>query len=335
MRYDLRHGDCLELMKDIPNGSVDMILCDLPYGTTACKWDVVIPFEPLWEQYERIIKDNGVIALTASQPFTSVLVMSNLRMFKYELIWDKKKGTAPGVAKYRPMPAHESVLIFGKAKTTYNPQMVEGKPYNDIRNNERRRNQDDGHKLGYTGIIEIKNDGFRYPLSVIEHPHTQIPNSLHPTQKPVGLMEWLIKSYTNEGDTVLDNCMGSASTGEACINTGRFFIGIEKDENYYEVAHKRLSELLTKEAKGSVGKKNINTNGLLFNEDNQQVLHKAHVMRWVDIEIQKPEYMQCCLITNQWGSVTEAQYTGESNIFSVGEDEYRATAWMELPPPFA
>lgn len=234
------HGDCLELMKNIPDDSIDMILCDLPYGTTACKWDVIIPFDKLWEQYERIIKPNGAIVLTAAQPFTSAIIMSNIKFFKYELIWDKKKGTAPGVSKYRPMPSHESVLIFSKNKTTYNPQMSYGKPYNDVRNNEKKRNQDDGHKHGYKGIIKIENKGTRYPLSVIEQPHTQIPNSLHPTQKPVALFEYLIKTYTNEGDIVVDNTAGSGTTAIACVNTNRNYILMEKEQKYFDIINERI-----------------------------------------------------------------------------------------------
>jgi site-specific DNA-methyltransferase (adenine-specific) len=237
---NISEGDCLELMKDIPSGSVDMILCDLPYGTTSCKWDAIIPFEPLWGHYERVIKINGVIVLTASQPFTSVLVSSNIKFFKYELIWDKKHGKAPGVAKYRPMPSHESILIFGKGTNTYNPQWGEGKPYVDKRSKVATRNQDDGHKFGYNGVFESISDGRRHPLSVIEVPTYSEKGSLHPTQKPVPLMEYLIKTYTNDGETVLDNCMGSGTTGIACLNTNRNFIGIEKDPKYFQVAKSRI-----------------------------------------------------------------------------------------------
>jgi len=240
-RSTFYHGDCLVEMDKIADKSVDMILCDLPYGTTVCKWDSVIPFEPLWKQYKRIIKDNGAIILTATQPFTSTLILSNLPMFKYELIWDKKNGKAPGVAKYRPMPSHEAILIFGKGTNTYNPQWGKGKPYVDKRSKAATRNQDDGHKLGYNGIYEIVNDGIRHPLSIIEVPTYSEKGSLHPTAKPIPLMEYLIKTYTNECDTVLDNCMGSGTTGVACKKTGRHFIGIEKDEKYFEIAVNRVS----------------------------------------------------------------------------------------------
>ena len=239
MKIDLWHGDCLELMKNIPNGSVDMVLCDLPYGTTACKWDTVIPFEPLWEQYKRVIKPNGAIVLFGSQPFTSALIMSNPKMFKYSLVWDKKHGKAPGVAKYRPMPSHEDLIVFGKGTNTYNPQMGEGKPYTDIReSNTRKQNE---HKFGYGKGFEIVNEGTRYPLSVLEF-KTAPFRGQHPTQKPVALCEYLIKTYTDEGETVLDNTMGSGTTGVACKNLNRNFIGIELDKDYFNVANQRIND---------------------------------------------------------------------------------------------
>lgn len=241
MRTNLRQGDCLELMKDIPDKSIDMILCDLPYGTTACKWDTIIPFEPLWEQYKRIIKDNGAIVLTASQPFTSKLVMSNLKMFKYEMVWDKEHGKAPGVAKYRPMPCHENIVVFGKGKTTYNPQMLEGKPYTDIRSSNNRKQNE--HQFGYGKGFSIINTGTRYPLSIYRCKTAPFEGQ-HPTQKPVALFEYLIKTYTNEGDLVLDNCMGSGTAGVACKNLSRNFIGMELDPDYFEIAKKRIEEAL-------------------------------------------------------------------------------------------
>ena len=233
-------GDCLEVMKDIPDKSIDMILCDLPYGTTACKWDTIIPFEPLWEQYKRIIKDNGAIVLTASQPFTSILVMSNLKMFKYELVWNKKHGKAPGVAKYRPMPSHENILVFGNSGNIYNPQMIKGKPYIDIRSHNLRKSNE--HKFGYGKGFAIKNIGTRYPLSILEFPTYPMENQ-HPTQKPVALFEYLIKTYTNEGDLVLDNCAGSGTTGVACKNLKRNYILIEKEEKYCEIARRRVNAI--------------------------------------------------------------------------------------------
>jgi site-specific DNA-methyltransferase (adenine-specific) len=232
-------GDCLEVMRDIADKSIDMILCDLPYGTTACKWDTVIPFEPLWEQYKRIIKDNGAIVLTASQPFTSALVMSNIKMFKYELIWNKKHGKAPGVAKYRPMPSHENIIVFGNAKNTYNPQMAIGQPYTDIRSSNKRKSNE--HKFGYGKGFSIKNKGTRYPLSILDFLTAPFEGQ-HPTQKPVALFEYLVKTYTNEGDVVLDNCIGSGTTAIACLNTGRNYIGIEQDEQYYKLAQERIQQ---------------------------------------------------------------------------------------------
>ena len=234
----LMQGDCLERMKDIPDGSIDAIITDPPYGTTACKWDSVIPFEPLWAQLKRVIKPNGAIVLFGSQPFTSALIMSNIKMFKYELVWDKEHGKAPGVAKYRPMPCHENILCFGCGKVTYNPQMTEGTPYTDIRTSNKRKQNE--HRFGYGKGFSIVNEGTRYPLSI--HRCKTAPfKGQHPTQKPATLMEYLIKTYTNEGETVLDFTMGSGSTGVACINTNRNFIGIELDEGYFKIAQDRIS----------------------------------------------------------------------------------------------
>jgi len=218
-----------------------MILADLPYGTTACKWDTIIPFEPLWEQYERIIKDNGAVVLTASQPFTSALVMSNIKDFKYELIWDKNYGGSPGVAKYRPMPSHESILVFGKSKLVYNPQMRTGKPYKDKRSGERSKINGNEHKFGYKNNFNIINKGTRYPLSVIKIQKFN-QKGQHPTQKPVALFEYLIKTYTDEGDLVLDNCAGSGTTGVACQNLNRNFILIEKEKKYIKIIKQRLRQ---------------------------------------------------------------------------------------------
>lgn len=239
----LIHADCLEAMKYIESKSIDMILCDLPYGTTACKWDVVIPFEPLWEQYKRIIKDRGAIVLFGSEPFKSSLVMSNLKLFRYDWVWEKHKGTNFYQVKRAPMKVHESVLVFSKGLYTYNPQMTEGAPY---------KKRGSHHKLPEDHVMTpCKNIGYsdnldtskRYPTSVqFFSNHNQKANRFHPTQKPVALLEYLIRTYTNEGETVLDNCMGSGSTGVACINTKRNFIGIEKDDKYFEIAKKRIEE---------------------------------------------------------------------------------------------
>ena len=226
-------GDCLELMKDIPDKSIDMILCDLPYGTTARnKWDCVIEYELLWEQYERIIKENGAICLFAQAPFDKTLACSNLTLFRYEWIWVKQQGTGHLNAKKMPMKAHENVLVFYKKLPTYNPQMREGKPYvcKSGRGSTNYREQKS---------VVTENSGFRYPLDVLSF---QSDKGLHPTQKPVALLEYLIKTYTNDGETVLDNCMGSGSTGIACINANRKFIGIELDPTYFEIAKKRLEE---------------------------------------------------------------------------------------------
>jgi len=242
------HGDCLELMKDIPNGSVDMILCDLPYGTTACKWDSVIPFDKLWGQYERIIKPNGMIALTATQPFASLLITSNLKLFKQELIWDKIMPVGHLIAGKRIMSVHENILLFYAKQPTFNRQFTERKQ------EDRRKNiVSNYNKLINTSKTElVKNtpetrfaEGYDNtkvnPKSIISitkrMPHK---DRLHPTQKPTELFEYLIKTYTNEGDTVLDNCMGSGTTAIACLNTNRKFIGIEKDEKYFNVATERV-----------------------------------------------------------------------------------------------
>ena len=228
-------GDCLEVMPNIPDKSIDMILCDLPYGTTACKWDTIIPFEPLWEQYERVTKDNGAIVLTASQPFTTVLINSNIKRFRYSWTWEKEKGTNFLMAKKQPLKVHEDICVFSKKQTVYNPQMTEGKPY--IRSDK----GDSGEVTGRVKKVQTKNNGTRYPRSVIQFKRE---TGLHPTQKPVALFEYLIKTYTNEGDLVLDNCMGSGTTGVACKNLNRNFIGIELDPEYFKIAEKRINENL-------------------------------------------------------------------------------------------
>lgn len=315
-------GDCLELMKDIPDKSIDMILCDLPYGTTACKWDTIIPFELLWEQYKRIIKDNGAIVLTASQPFTSALVMSNPTWFRYEMIWSKNRGTGLFNAKKIPMKSHENILVFyldkaeisGRSKeflelrdyfnnelkesgltssqiklllgndmgghyftkgvqwtlptlsnykklqttgffklewnelkdrfdqisknnlNTYNPQMTVGKPYT-----AKQGKQSSSFGLDTGNVIVTENKGERYPLTVHNF-NSENGRNVHPTQKPVALFEYLIKTYTNEGDLVLDNCAGSGTTGVACKNTGRNYILMEKEQEYIDIINKRLTK---------------------------------------------------------------------------------------------
>ena len=238
---DLRQGDCLELMKDIPDKSIDMILCDLPYGTTACKWDIVIPFEPLWEQYNRIIKDNGAIVLFGNEPFTSMLICSNLKGFKYRWDWNKKIPSGMGYAKYRPMQQTEDIAVFTKngEKTVYNPQMIKREKPIKSGGNSIQAGVYSGFKCMGEGKEYKKTYDYKNPVTLLEFDKIR-RGSLHPTQKPVDLLEYLIKTYTKEGETVLDNCMGSGSTGVACINTNRNFIGIELDENYFNIAKERI-----------------------------------------------------------------------------------------------
>ena len=232
---NLMLGDCLERMKEIPDGSVDMVLADPPYGTTACKWDSVVPLDKMWEQLKRVIKPNGAIVMFGNQPFTSILVTSNLEMFKYQWVWDKVRGSNFATVKIRPFNSHEDVVVFYAKQPTYNPQMVEGKPYTQ--------------KQGYVGeskqtglyrkeVITV-NEGVRYPLSIIKQSKE---SGFHPTQKPVALMEYLIKTYTNEGETVLDFTAGSFTTGVACVNTNRKFIGIEMDKGYFDIGVGRIKE---------------------------------------------------------------------------------------------
>lgn len=234
MEYDyIECGDCLELMRDIPDGSIDMILCDLPYGTTKNKWDSVIPFEPLWEQYNRVIKDNGAIVLFSQMPFTVDLVASNYKDFRYEWIWEKLSASGHLNANRMPMKKHENILVFYKKLPTYNPQFTEGKPY--VATYSTHSSNYGKQKDNITTI----NDGKRYPVDIIKFSNDR---GLHPTQKPVELLEYLIKTYTNEGEVVLDNCMGSGSTCVACVNTNRHYIGFEKEPKYYDIACKRLDE---------------------------------------------------------------------------------------------
>jgi len=233
-------GDCIEVMKQMPNKCMDSIICDLPYGTTACSWDTIIPFEPLWEQYKRIIKDNGVIVLTASQPFTSALVMSNLEMFRYEWIWEKQKASNFMSMKYQPAKYHENIVVFSKCKHIYNPIMWE----TENRDTRKVINNPITNKESHLGkIIRTRSEdtGFRYPKSILKIDKS-INNNLHPTQKPVALMSYLIKTYTNENDLVLDNCCGSGSTLVAAKQLGRNFIGIEISEKYCEIARGRLRQ---------------------------------------------------------------------------------------------
>lgn len=229
-------GDCLEKMKDIPDGSVDMVMCDLPYGTTACKWDSVIPFAPLWAQYKRVCKPNAAIVLTASQPFTSLLVASNTANFRHAWVWNKAKAANFPQVKRHPLKVHEDVLVFGQPQTTYRPQMVKG-----------ALRQKGGYTVAREAAVSAGapakvNDEY-YPKSILDFSIAGNHDAkMHPTQKPVALMEYLIRTYTNPGDTVLDNTMGSGTTGVACVNTGRSFIGIERDEAYFAIAKKRIED---------------------------------------------------------------------------------------------
>lgn len=235
MSVEYKMGDCLDLMKDITDSSIDMILCDLPYGTTQNKWDTVIPLESLWEQYNRVIKDNGAIVLTAQTPFDKVLGASNLKMLKYEWIWKKNIATGHLNAKRMPMKDHENILVFYKKPPTYNPQMVEGTPYKNIR----LPINDNGSNYGDIERTNTVNSGTWYPKTVLSFDREI---GLHPTQKPVELFEYLIKTYTNEGDTVLDNCLGSGTTLVACQNTNRNGIGYEKEPKYEAIIKKRIAE---------------------------------------------------------------------------------------------
>lgn len=254
MSVELMCGDCLELMKDIPDASVDMILCDLPYGTTACKWDKIIPFEPLWEQYNRIIKPNGAICLFGSEPFSSYLRISNIGQYRYDWIWHKNLSGSFVNAKKMPMKYHENISVFYKKLPTYNPQF---QPYSEsvlkrFKDGDmvNRRKECDKPKnvlhggIAFEGVQTVDKRRGKYPESVqyFKSEHTANGKRLHPTQKPVPLLEYLIRTYTNEGEIVLDNCMGSGSTGVACINTNRKFIGMEIDPQYFEIAKKRIEE---------------------------------------------------------------------------------------------
>lgn len=232
---DLHLGDCLNILPTLPDDSIDMVMVDLPYGTTACKWDSIIPLDFLWEQYNRICKKNAAMLFTSAQPFTTTLASSNINNFRYEWIWEKPQGTNPMNAKVMPLKSHENILVFYRSKPTYNPQMWYSTPYSGF--------SSDTSKIGEVyGNQQSKHrdnpEGSRYPKTVLKFKQEK---GLHPTQKPVGLMEYLIKTYTNEGDTVLDNTMGSGTTGVACVNCNRSFVGIEMDKKYYQISEERLN----------------------------------------------------------------------------------------------
>lgn len=236
MMQKLILGDCLEKMREIPDGSVNMVLCDLPYGTTKCSWDIILPFEILWKEYRRIVKPNSAIVLHGSQPFTSLLVTSNIKEFKHEWIWKKSRSGSALTAKYAPVKRHESILVFCKGRVNYYPQMQNGEPYSRRGYSLKTNN----HGLGLKEI-NVTNTGTRFPISVQDFKQNwSKQQQIHPTQKPTELAEWLIKSYSKEGDLILDNCMGSGTTCLAAKNLGRQFIGIEKDEKYYNIAKTRI-----------------------------------------------------------------------------------------------
>lgn len=225
--------DCMEGMKRIPDGSVDCIICDLPYGTTANKWDEIIPLESLWNQYNRIIKKNGAILLFGQRKFSAKLIMSAINIYRYDIVWVKSRAAGFLQANLMPLRSHEQIMVFYKRLPTYNPQFSEGKPYE-------RKNRGIRPNYSPRKSLDTYNNGRRYPKDVVEFQHDK--TSYHPTQKPVALIEYLIKTYSNEGDTILDNCMGSGTTAIACMNTKRNFIGFEKEKKYFDISMERLSE---------------------------------------------------------------------------------------------
>ena len=236
-------GDCLEVMKDIPNNSIDFICCDPPYGTTSIKWDEVIDFNQMWDSYERIIKPKGIICLFGSQPFSAQLICSKINWFRYELVWNKNKCGSPGLAKYRPMKTHENIIIFSKQSGgTYNPQMEKGNPYSRTsKNPEGYVGKKNDHNYGLKPRKSFTNDGTRYPKSILNISRDfSAQQQVHPTQKPVPLIEWLIRTYSNENEVILDNCMGSGSCGVAAVNLNRKFIGIEMNSEYYQISKGRI-----------------------------------------------------------------------------------------------
>ena len=236
-------GDCLEIMPSLPENSIDLVICDPPYGTTSIKWDEVLDFEKMWECYQKVVKPRGVIVLFGSQPFSSQLICSKLDWFRYELVWNKNKCGSPGLAKKRPMKVHENILVFYKETGgTYNPQMEEGEPYaRKSSNPEGYVGRKNDHGYGLKPVKEFTNTGTRYPKSIINISRDfSAQQQVHPTQKPVPLMKWLVSTYSNEGDTVLDNCMGSGPVGVAAKLLNRNFVGIESNEEYFQVAKSRI-----------------------------------------------------------------------------------------------
>ena len=238
---ELYQGNCLELMSDIADNSIDCIICDLPYGTTSCSWDIIIPLDKLWEQYNRIIKDNGVIILFGQEPFSSLVRLSNLKDYKYDIYWEKERLTNINQVKRRVGKTVETISVFYKKQCTYNPQMIkyDGKPRtNKVKNGTLGKLTDTNEKK----VFEYHDTGYRYPTQVWRFKRDCLKSNLHPTQKPLALVEELVKTFTNEGDLVLDNTMGSGTTGVACKHLNRNFIGIEKDEKYFEIAKERIEK---------------------------------------------------------------------------------------------
>ena len=243
---ELYKGDCLEILKQIPDGSVDMILTDPPYGTTACKWDSVIPFEPMWAELKRIIKPNGAIVLFGSEPFSSALRMSNIKQYKYDWVWEKEQGVNPLLSKKQPMNNIEYIHVFYAKQVNYNPQFEKGQPYSITRDKTDRICEVNGHNFTQT---TTNNDGYRYPKRVLKFNRQ---TGLHPTQKPIALLEYLIKTYTHENETVLDFTAGSMSTAIACINTNRKGIMIEKDAHYFKVGSDRVAQALRERGNNNI-----------------------------------------------------------------------------------
>ena len=246
MKIDLRYGDCLDVMQEIPNNSIDCIICDLPYGTTACTWDVIIPFDKLWAEYKRITKPNTAIILFGQEPFSSLLRVSNLSDYRYDIYWEKERLTNINQVKRRVGKTVETISVFYKKQCTYNPQMIKytGKPRkNKVKNGKLGKLSDCNEKP----VFEYRDNGLRYPTQVWKFKRDCLTSNLHPTQKPLALIEELVKTYSNEGDTILDNCMGSGTTGVACKNLNRNFYGIEKDKKYFDIAYKRIYATIDKE----------------------------------------------------------------------------------------
>jgi DNA modification methylase len=257
---ELYLADCFDVMPNIPDESVDAIICDPPFGSTSCSWDVILPFDKLWEQYERIIKPNGIIILNATQPFASHLIMSNLKLFRYELIWDKVFGVSSNISKFRPMISHENILIFYKHKPTFNPIFLE-RPESSRRKQRKKTQTSEISKDAYvTKNVEFTESDKKNPVSIITvnrfSKECNPKNRIHPTQKPEELISYLVSTYTNEGDLVLDNTFGSGTCPVVCKKLKRRFIGMEKEEKYFDMTLKRLSEVLPLENK----EQNIATN---------------------------------------------------------------------------